>query len=59
MDLQAALHAAAPPAVLESLGARWPLSTYDDLALKTYTELFLEWWPKYAELPAFPAGGAR
>ncbi len=54
VDLQAALHAEPPPAVLESQGVRWALSAYDDLALKTYTELFLEWWPKYAKLPPFP-----
>ncbi len=54
VDLQVALHAEAPPSVLETEGVRWPLSAYDDLALKTYTELFLEWWPKYADLPPFP-----
>ena len=54
VDLQVALHSAAAPDVLETKGVRWPLSTYDDLALKTYTELFLEWWPKYANLPPFP-----
>ena len=58
VDLQAALHAEPPPAVLETEGARWPLSAYDDLALKTYTELFLDWWPRYASryanLPPFP-----
>ena len=54
VDLQVALHSEPPPAVLETKGARWALSAYDDLALKTYTELFLEWWPKYADLPTFP-----
>ncbi len=54
VDLQIALHAEPPPAVLSSEGARWPLAAYDDLALKTYTELFLDWWPKYADLPPFP-----
>jgi aminoglycoside/choline kinase family phosphotransferase len=58
VDLQAALQDEAPPAVLETEGARWPLSAYDDLALKTYTELFLDWWPQYASryttLPPFP-----
>jgi aminoglycoside/choline kinase family phosphotransferase len=49
-----ALHSAPAPDVLETEGARWALSTYDDLALRTYTELFLEWWPKYADLPPFP-----
>ncbi len=54
VDLQVALHSAPAPDVLETEGARWALSTYDDLALRTYTELFLEWWPKYADLPPFP-----
>jgi len=53
VDLQVALHAEAPPAVLQAQGARWALSAYDDLALKTYTELFLDWWPRYAGLPPF------
>ncbi len=54
VDLQVALHSEPPPTVLDAPGAHWALSTYDDLALKTYTELFLEWWPKYADLPPFP-----
>ncbi len=54
VDLQVALHAEPPPAVLKTEGASWALSAYDDLALKTYTELFLDWWPKYAKLPPFP-----
>ena len=57
-DLQAALHAEPAPAVLETRGARWPLSTYDDLALRTYTEMFLEWWPRYAGLPPLPPEAA-
>lgn len=58
VDLQVGLHAEPPPAVLEAEGARWPLSTYDDLALRTYTEMFLEWWPRYAGLPPLPAEAA-
>ncbi len=58
VDLLAALHAEPPPAVLETPGARWPVATYDDLALRTYTEMFLEWWPKYAGLPPLPAEAA-
>lgn len=53
-DLQIGLHAEPPPAVLTAPSASWPVTTYDDLALRTYTELFLEWWPKYAGLPDFP-----
>jgi aminoglycoside/choline kinase family phosphotransferase len=57
-DLQIALHAEPAPKVLEAPGARWPLSTYDDLALQTYTDMFLEWWPKYAGLPPLPPEAA-
>ena len=54
VDLLVALHAFEPPMILKARGLEWPLSTYDDLALRTYTELFLDWWPQYAELPPFP-----
>lgn len=58
VDVQIALHAAPPPAWIEgeSVGGRavWPLLTYDALALKTYCDMFLEWWPRYAGLPSFP-----
>ena len=57
-DLLVRLHAAPPPAVLEASGARWPLSIYDDLALRTYTDMFLEWWPRYAETPPLPPQAA-
>jgi aminoglycoside/choline kinase family phosphotransferase len=40
------LHAIAPPAVLEAHGSRWPLLTYDDLALQFAQELFVDWLPK-------------
>jgi aminoglycoside/choline kinase family phosphotransferase len=47
------LHQAAPPPVLNTDGVTWPLLTYDDLALKTGCDLFLEWWPKYSGLAPF------
>jgi aminoglycoside/choline kinase family phosphotransferase len=53
VDLQAALQAQAPPTVLESPGASWPLLTYDALALKVGTDTFLDWWPKFAGLAPF------
>lgn len=53
VDVQAALQAEPPPDVLEADGARWPLLTYDTLALKVATDTFLEWWPKLVGLPAF------
>jgi aminoglycoside/choline kinase family phosphotransferase len=51
IDALIALHAEPPPARLEAQGADWPLLAYDDLALKTGVDLFLEWWPKFAGLP--------
>lgn len=53
VDVLAQLHRATPPPVLEAQGAAWPLLTYDDLALRTGGEMFLEWWPKYAGLAPF------
>jgi aminoglycoside/choline kinase family phosphotransferase len=47
------LHSGTPPAVLEAEGQRWPLLTYDSLALQTGPALFLEWWPKYAGMAPF------
>lgn len=47
------LHAQRPPDVLEDAEARWPLLIYDDLALKTGSDLFLEWWPKFSGLKPF------
>lgn len=53
VDLQVALHAETPPDVLAVDDVRWPLLTYDKLALKHATDTFLEWWPQFAGLPAF------
>lgn len=53
IDALIALHAAPPPQILNGGGASWPLLAYDDLALKTGSDLFLEWWPKVSGLPAF------
>jgi aminoglycoside/choline kinase family phosphotransferase len=58
VDVQAALQAEPPPAVLEASGAAWPLLSYDTLALKIGTDTFLEWWPKFAGLAGFPAEAA-
>lgn len=52
-DVQVALHAEAPPAVLEAGGVAWPLLDYDGLALRTGADLFLDWWPKFSQAPAF------
>jgi aminoglycoside/choline kinase family phosphotransferase len=40
------MHRIEPPPVLSYDGARWPLLTYDDVALKTGSEIILEWLPK-------------
>ena len=55
IDALVRLHEQAPPPGLEAGGQSWPLLAYDDLALKTYCDRFLEWWPKYAGLPPFDA----
>jgi aminoglycoside/choline kinase family phosphotransferase len=46
VEALARLHEAAPPEVIEAHGARWPLLSYDDLALKTGADLLIEGLPK-------------
>jgi aminoglycoside/choline kinase family phosphotransferase len=46
IDALLTLHQATPPPVLYADGSTWPLLTYDDLALKTAQDLFVEWLPK-------------
>ena len=58
VDVQAALQAEPPPEVLEVLGESWPLLSYDTLALKIGTDTFLEWWPQFAQIPAFGEAAA-
>ena len=53
IDVQVAMQAQAPPDVLAVGETRWPLLTYDTLALKIATDTFLEWWPRFSGLPAF------
>lgn len=53
VDAQVVMQAEPPPDVLQAEGARWPLLTYDALALKVATDTFLEWWPQFAGLPPF------
>jgi aminoglycoside/choline kinase family phosphotransferase len=47
VEALARLHNEAPPAVLSAKGLDWPLLVYDDLALKTGADLFVEWLPKF------------
>ncbi|MFN3521184.1 MAG: N-acetylmuramate/N-acetylglucosamine kinase AmgK [Phenylobacterium sp.] len=58
IDALAAIHAVEPPASLCAGTASWPLLTYDDLALATGGEMFLEWWPKFSGLAPFSAEAA-
>lgn len=53
VDVLVRLQSAPPPVWLTFEGGRWPLLPYDDLALQTGCDLFLEWWPKYAGLEPF------
>ena len=53
VDVQIRLQETAPPDLLVAEGASWPLLTYDALALKVGTDTFLEWWPQFANTPAF------
>jgi len=56
IDALTVLHAARPPAVLESDGVAWPLLAYDDLALVSAADLFTDWLPKLR--PAFAPDAA-
>ena len=46
-DVLAALHRQAPPAGLAAGGSCWPLLTYDELALRTATDILIDWLPRY------------
>ncbi len=47
------MHQVEPPRVLNYDGASWPLLTYDDVALHTAQDLFIEWLPKLKPELAF------
>ena len=47
-----------PPPVLQADGASWPLLAYDDLALKTGADLFVQWLPKLDPRVAISADDA-
>jgi aminoglycoside/choline kinase family phosphotransferase len=57
VDALLAMHATPPPDILIGGGANWPLLTYDALALKTGTDLFIAWlpalWPDLASASVF------
>lgn len=52
------LHSAEPPDVLTYDGVTWPLLAYDEVALRTADNLFLEWLPRLKPGLAFGAGAA-
>lgn len=45
-----AIHAAPTPKTLSYDGSTWPLLTYDDLALRTAHDIFIEWQPKFRDV---------
>ena len=47
IDVLAALHARTPPDVLVADGSTWPLLAYDELALRTATDILIEWLPRF------------
>jgi aminoglycoside/choline kinase family phosphotransferase len=55
IDTLVALHGARPPESLDFDGAHWPLLTYDELALKTAGDLFVDWLPKLKTSLSFDA----
>jgi aminoglycoside/choline kinase family phosphotransferase len=55
IDVLVRLHETTPPDELTAPGVRWPLLTYDDLALRTGGEMFLEWLPRFAGAAPFSA----
>ena len=57
IDALARLHREAPPARLQSDGVSWPLLSYDELALKTATDILPEWLPRLAGAQP-PSAGA-
>jgi aminoglycoside/choline kinase family phosphotransferase len=58
IDAMVQLHAEPPPARLPAQGSDWPLLSYDDLALKTAGDLFIEWLPKLRTSLRFDAEAA-
>ncbi len=54
------LHAHPLPEIAEGDGVRWPLLAFDDLALRTNADLFIDHYPAYqGRVPVTDAGRAR
>ena len=47
VDALSLLQSEPPPSLLQAKGATWPLLDYDEVALKTAHDLYLEWAPQY------------
>lgn len=52
VDALVGLHAATPPRVIEADSEIWPLHRYDALAYRAGLDPFLDWWFRFAGLPA-------
>lgn len=59
VDALAILHAVDPPELLRGSDARWPLMKYDELALATGVDLFVQWYPKLMTLEAIDADAVQ
>jgi aminoglycoside/choline kinase family phosphotransferase len=56
IEALARLHEQSPPDRLAIKDAEWPLLVYDDLALKTGADLFVEWYPRFDPRVALDEG---
>jgi len=55
IDAMVQLHREPPPSRLIAQGSDWPLLSYDNLALKTAADLFIEWTPRLQQTLRFDA----
>jgi aminoglycoside/choline kinase family phosphotransferase len=53
LDVLLAVHRAPAPDLLNADGVRWPLLSYDDLALRTASDLLVDWLPRLLGAPPF------
>lgn len=59
VDALARLHDVQPPELLRGSDARWPLMKYDELALATGVDLFVQWYPKLVALEHIDADAVQ
>lgn len=55
VDALARLHERRPPPIMRSGDLAWPLLDYDELALTTGVDLFIEWWPRLVTVTGLDA----